>query len=183
MSAFRRNGAPQAVPARRVLTLPVSAFAENYVGRPRHPVQMGLRLVGESTLSNAMEMAAKSATEAHPDNQPIDLRAEVYNDFLITNILAQACVHPHDLTAHFFAPGPEDLIRDALAPGGVRFLWQAYERFSIEDSPVSPEASDDDLAVFAVQIAAGIPEDANALAAARARRLIAAAIATLQPAS
>lgn len=178
MSGFQRHVAPQAVTPRRVVAMPSSAFSEKFHRRPLGPMEIGLRLIGETDYEKAQSMAADAALQAHPDEHPAEFRVEDFNDHLITNILAQACVQPHDITQHYFAPGPEVLIRESLTDGGIKYLWSRYEQFRIADAPTAPEADDDALRAFAERIGRGF-EGVDEVRLTRMRRLVAAAIREL----
>lgn len=171
-------------PARHTLLLPPSAFAETWPRRPMQAALVGLRLVGETQITAAQTDAIEKALEAHPrslhedddDRLGLDglsvaaLRLEVFNDFNITNILARAVVRAEDVSIPYFAPGPEDLIREALTPGGIRRLWDEFVRISIADGPLRPEVDAADLALWPeleARVNAAPPENQ-----AHARRLL-----------
>lgn len=173
MQALRRAQAKQ--PARRSVLLPISAFAETWARRPHSPARVGLRSVSELDIERAQSEAANAAWTSHPRPEDEALRVEVFNDHLVTEVLARACVQHDDVSAPFFAPIPSALIREALTAGGIRRLWDEYCRMAIEDSPLSPEASDADVRALAAVDMASLPEGV----ALRVRRLVAAALAEL----
>ena len=179
MSAFTRHTAPRACEPRHVITLPPSAFADSWRGKPHAPERIGIRTVSELELTVAQSEAVKKAIEAHEDNEPREFRVEAFNDYLITNTLARACVKAHDVTQAYFAPGPEDLIREALTPGGIRRIWDEYCRFAVVDSPVSPSATDDELLLLAEQCVS-LLDGVEPARAERARKLGAAMLLELK---
>lgn len=131
-------------------TLPPSAFCDRWQKRPSEPVKIGLRCgLSEDELSNAQRMAMNTAWDEYPRPEDLELRLESYNDHLVTNVLARACTSADDTSTTFFAPAPEELIRVALAPGGIRQLWNAWERFSIGLSPIGEELDLEELQALA----------------------------------
>lgn len=144
--------------APRTVTLPPSAFADSWRRKPQEPIKVGLRLVSEQALEQAERMAAQAAWDIHARVEDHDLRVGVFNDHVVTNTLAQACVLAEDVTKHFFAPGPEDLIRQALTPGGIRRLWAEYERAVIEDCPTGEEPDAEELRALAELVASGLAD-------------------------
>lgn len=140
--SFKALTQAKAQPALRTVTLPPSAFAETWSRRPRVVTKVGLRSVSEAELDLAQKAAAQAAWSLHPQDADQDLRVAAYNDHLITNVLARACCKADDVAIAFFAPAPEDLIREGLTPAGVRRLWEAYCQMAIADGPLSPEATD-----------------------------------------
>lgn len=179
MSAFQQVLKTSAKAARRVVVLPPSAFAETYSRRPTTPVKIGLRSVSDTEAAAAQRMAHEAAWEAFSRPADGELRLELFNDHLMTNVLARACVQDLDAMAPFFAPSPEVLIREALTPGGVRRLWEEFERMQIADAPCSPEASDEEMAAFGRRLVDGLgsvaPERAE-----RVRKLVRAALPELE---
>lgn len=171
MSAFQRALKATATEARHTVTLPPSAFAESCSRRPSGPAKIGLRSISDLECEVAQSMAAKEAWDAHPKTSDHELRLEIYNDHLMTNILARACVQASDVKVLYFAPAPEVYIREALTPAGIRRLWEEYERVCIMDAPCSPEATDAEIAAFGARLVAGMP-----VATARLRRLLRAAM-------
>lgn len=170
MSAFRQTlHRPGTTKARAVEVLPSSAFADSYVDRPRDKVRMGLRTVSENENATAQRMAARSAWEDHPAKDDLELRVEAFNDYLMTNVLARACVAEQDISKLYFAPAPEDLIRVALTAGGIRHLWHAYQRMVTTESPLSPEL--DDEGIGALSAALGCLGQLDVSTQARVRRL------------
>ncbi len=161
--------------AKRVVTLPPSAFAQTFAKRPLEPVRIGLRSVSELELETAQREASREAWESFPKRADDEARVELFNSSLMNNVLAQACVQPTDVKQPFFAPAPEVLIREALTPGGSRRLWEEFERMQIADAPCSPEASDEELATFGRRLTDGLASVAPERAA-RVRKLVRAAM-------
>lgn len=159
MSAFSKvlTGSGKARPARRVVAVPPSAFADTWMRKPHAPQRVGLRLVSETELTAAQSAAASSAWFDVPEVSDIEARVEAYNDNLITNVLAQVCVQADDISKPYFAPSPEALIREALNAGGIRHLWAAYTSLAIGDGELSPEATAAEIATLGAVLEAAMP--------------------------
>lgn len=177
MGAFSQLlNAPNA--ARHTLLLPPSAFNEAWARRPMQAALVGLRLVGETAILAAQTDAVEKAWEAVGRAEDEALRLEVFNDFNITNVLARAVVRAEDVSIPYFAPAPEDLIREALTSGGIRRLWDEFVKISITDGPLRPEIDAADLALWPeleARVNAAPPENQ-----AHARRLLWAVIDELR---
>lgn len=174
-------GAPPAadMAARTSLRLPPSSFADDWARRPTEPEEIGLVLVSEHVTSNAMTTASRLAYEAHPEDSDRQQRIDIYGSLIMTGILAHACVDPRNRSRLYFGRIPEDTIRVALTAGGIRRLWEAYEVFAAKESPLSEEASDEQIAEAAARIAAGEVTDPHAMR--RVRRLMALVAVELPP--
>lgn len=158
MSAFSKVlGNGKARPARSVVSVPPSAFADTWTRKPHAPQRIGMRLVSEAELTAAQSTAASSAWFDVPEVSDLDARVEAYNDNLITNVLAQVCVQPDDISKPYFAPAPEALIREALNAGGIRHLWAAYSALAIADGELAPEASASEMDALSATLAAAMP--------------------------
>ncbi|NUO48727.1 MAG: hypothetical protein HOV80_07715 [Polyangiaceae bacterium] len=166
--AFRRilsgRGAPQPVPVSdaapdkrppEVFFAPLSTFDDEWANKPTEPVQMGMRLVGEKTLANAQIMAARAAREGHRDPEDAQQRSDLFNSEMMTNVLARALTHPNDRTRLYFETTPEELCRVALSSTGVKALWARYERLALVSSPLSPEATDEEVTALANALVRG----------------------------
>ncbi len=158
-------------PARRVEVLPPSAFADTYKQRPSGPIRIGLRLVSEAESAIAQGAAAVLAAETHPNSADAELWLETYNNSLICDVLARVCCEADDVSKAYFAPAPESLIRAALAPGGIRRLWESYQLLAIEEGVLHREATDEEMKALGIDDSADAPADKSA-----ARKLFAAAL-------
>jgi len=165
--------------ARHTVLLPPSAFAETWARRPKSPTLVGIRLLSEAQVEFAQVDARQKAWEAHPEPTDVEFRLDVFNDWNITNILARAMCRAEDVNVCFFAPGPEDLIREGLSPGGIRRLWDEFTRVSVIEGPLRPEADDEALAVAWPELQATIAA-ASPGAQSHARRLLWAALEELR---
>jgi hypothetical protein len=132
-------------------------------------MRIGLCFISEEANTKAMKLAASNAWDDFPEPKDEDLRIEALNDYLITNVLARACVHESDSSKLFFATAPEALIRVALTAGGIRRLWLAYERMVLLDGPLSPELDLEELPMLQEKLATMATLDGQR--ATRAKRL------------
>ena len=159
-----------------VETIPPSGFADTWKNRPHAPVQIGLRLVGEDIIAHAQANAMEFAREYHPtieNDVDRDVRIEAYNAALMREILVHACCSPTDVDEPFFKETPQDTFRAALRDVTVRRLWEAYERLSRSTSPLTAEASDDDVTSLATTLlVTDLLEHVEPAEQARLRRLL-----------
>lgn len=156
----------------RTIRIPPSGFAATYAHRPSEPAPIGLVLVPEETTARAQAMALQEAWETHPQPEERELRVDAFNAALMANLLCRACVSPHDASKLYFPDAPELQFRSAFTVEAVRRLWEAYGRMATEESPLSREASDDDVMKLCAEFSAGILERIDAATARRVRRLL-----------
>jgi hypothetical protein len=128
------------------------AFNPRWNERPTAEVAIGLRPIGNEIPKLARAQAAKTANDAHPDvdtNDPVNwpIWVESFNDALMLGIVAQGICDPNDATLPWkpFEAAPEDMARDFLTPGGVRYLYDRWEKMRIDTDPIAPEITDDEL--------------------------------------
>lgn len=185
MSAF------SAVQARRppaFVVVPVSAFKDDWVDRPREPVAVGLRMVGNKRLEVARAQARKVANAAikgvdTEDPDDMQLWADAFHHELFLQIVTYGTCDPNDVMADWplFEVAPEDMAREYLSPDGLKFLFDAWERMRISVDPTQREATDEEverLPELLRERGAGM----GRVEAMRARRLIAFVIDRLQAA-
>src|SRR5579871_1402375 len=126
----------------RAVTLPPSAFADTWKGKPREPVRVGLRLVGEDVVEDAQALALEEARDG--SGEPGDTAEErtiwldAFNSAVMRHVLAHALCAPDDVSRAYFATAPNDAIRVALRPATLRRLWEEYEALQVETSPATP---------------------------------------------
>lgn len=180
MSAFHElysrvaGGSGEATPVRNaplVLTLPPSAFADTWSRKPKAPVRIGLRLLSESELTDVAAMARKYASRLHPmdGSTPADVWIEAYNASLIADALATALCEPDDVSVLWFKSTPNDTIRVAFRPATLKKLWEDYERLQKATSPLTGEATDEEIASLGATMADIAKTIANATGAQAAR--------------
>jgi hypothetical protein len=156
----------KARPAQRVVEPPLSAWSDDFEGKPEVPVSIGLRLVSEGDIERARAMAIQTAIASVPE--PGDDRTDALNGALMTNILARATCMSDDARESYFRM-PEDMVAAAFTEDGIKLLWDAYLGMKRDACTFLPEATDDDLTMLAGML---LSEDAwTALPTAIAKRL------------
>lgn len=122
------------------------AFKATWDERPASPVPIGLRLLSSSDFEAARGVAASRANAAHPNvsaDDPVNfpIWVECFNDALMCWIVAHAMCDVADATKSWkpFEAAPEDMAREYLTAGGVRFLFDRWEKMRIEVEPTAPE--------------------------------------------
>lgn len=154
------------------------AFVATWSDRPTTDVAIGLRLIAHDDVSTARAHAAKTANAAHPDVDIEDaanwpLWVEAFNDALMLWIVARALCDPNDASQAWrpFQAAPTDMASDYLTPGGLRFLFDRWEKMRIETDPVAREADGDEIAELAGLLIDRLPL-AGKMRSARCRRLL-----------
>lgn len=148
------TAAPNARAAPLVVTLPPSAFSQNWPKRPQEPVRIGLRLVSESVADKARASAATSADRHYPaESRDSQAYADHYNGVLIRAMLAEAMCQAHDASAPWFATMAADMVGVALGDKGALRLWQGYSELRELLSPLLRLATEDDLADLSTRLA------------------------------
>lgn len=153
-------------PAPRVVTLPTSAFADDWDRKPREPMQIGLRLVSEGDIERARAAALQKALEMVPE--PCDERIEQFNDAIMRGVIARATCMPEDAREPFFEM-PEDDVQNALTDDGVRLLWHEFDVLKVESCGYLAEATEDELVDLAAML--GDRDAWEALPVAKFKRL------------
>jgi hypothetical protein len=172
MGAFSRVLERSTAKPARVITLQPNAFADTWSERPSGPVQIGLRLIPESELHTARAEAAKVAWQLHPESADEDNRIDAFNDALMCWQVAVATCSPTDSRLPFWDCA-NDAVPMALTSKAIRHVWEQTELLSIEQSPSSREATDDDLAALTRAINDGsLWQDRSVTDARSLRRLL-----------
>jgi hypothetical protein len=162
--------------AAKLVTIPRSAFADDWADKPTDDIVAGLRLVAEKDQETATIEAAKYATrvlEGGPHEAKVDAETfdEIFNSRIMVEIVARTLCDPNDVTKpHPTFPFPEDQIPIAFSPRGIRLVWAALERAMVELSPVVGEASNADLQRLAMHVSNGSFDRLRAEEARSARR-------------
>lgn len=122
------------------LVLPLSCFADEWVGKPTGPVCVGLRLLSEEDRRKARHVAEQQATELHPAGG--DGWIECYNDAAKRQVAALGMCDPNDCTkpSELF-PIAEDQVLTALTIGGTELIFSAVEQLEIDSSPLEALAT------------------------------------------
>lgn len=145
MPTFRtlRTRAAERPPAGTMLLSP-DAYASDFARRPLDAVSVGIRLLSEADVQAARAAAVKTALDYFDDDAHADDRFDAYNDALMREVVARAACDPNDARQPFF-PGDEEEVREALTSDGVRAIWDEVDRLTIERSPLTPGATEDDV--------------------------------------
>ncbi len=140
---------------------------------------MGIRLPGQEDADSIEIEALKAMRAAIVDGDDAALRA--YNEAKLIGVVATCISDPEDISQpHPLFETPDALLRLSLTPQGLRFIFDEIERLQIETSPIFPEASDDDVALFVRMIQEGALADSlDPTKAPRVRRYIATCLEIL----
>jgi hypothetical protein len=173
MAVFR-NPATVAKPLpARVVPLRVDHYADAWPDKPTSDAQVGLRLVSEADYQTARTEAARRAWESFPDEDlDEDERVDCYNDTLAAWIVARGTTQPDDASKPWMQMA-HDNMQVALTPQGIHYLFDAIAVLHAERSPLSPEASDDDLVKLCEALQSGVAwSSVDGPNARRVRRLL-----------
>ena len=141
--AKERNKAPS-----RTRTLPLSVFADAWVGKPATPICVGLRLLSEDDRRKARKTAEEQASEFHPMGG--DGWVECFNDAVKRQVAALAMCDPNDCTKpHDTFRYAEDQVLAAFTVSGTQFVFDAVEQLEIDSSPLERLADRESLARLA----------------------------------
>jgi hypothetical protein len=168
--ALREAAGPK--PA-EVVELRPEHFADTWPGKPTEAVRVGLRIVSEANLQTGRAEAARQAWERFPDEElDEEERVDAFNDALMAWVVAKATTQPDNAAVPWLEMA-QDNLPIALSSGGLRELWYRVEALTVERSPLSPEATDDDLVKLVEALQSGAAwTSADGPAARRARRLL-----------
>ena len=150
-----------------VVPLEPSVFAETWKSRPTETVRVGIRTISEKSYNDARTAAARTAYALHPEPHEADEFVAAYNDALMAKCVGEAATLADNIDEPYFGKMAEDKARLVLTSEGLRTLFQALERATVGDSPIAPQASDEDIARLA-EIA---PAALGSMAEGRQRRL------------
>ncbi len=173
-----KRGRTAKPPARTFDLLP-EHFAGSYEGKPVTKITVGLRVPSESESRSIEAEATKSAAGTDGDTEA---KLEAYHRALFTFYVARGLCSSHDVTApHPLFELPEDMLPLALTPRAIKRLFDELERLHVEQSPLFPEATDDDLAELIDRL--GEPDPFSAVGAPqrfRALRYLRLALDTIR---
>jgi hypothetical protein len=147
-----------AIKPEATVVLEPSDFGDEWQGRPKGPVALGLRRLSAAQDQGAQEMARRDLLERPEDAAPLteDERVDLYNEFVIVRFVARALCDPNDARKPcdlFAAPDVE--IPKALRSETIKRLWHTLEREVVGTSPVYREATDDEMVELSQACAAG----------------------------
>lgn len=153
-----------------IMVVPPSVFADTWDDRPREAVEIAFRTVSETVVEAAETSAFREGWEGHPKDERA--RVDFIETGLIFGILARACVRPDDRRETWFGRAPEDAIRRRLTPAGARLIWTRYELWCQLRSPLSPEASDEQVGAVLAMLGDGALQQIDAPRRRRVRILM-----------
>jgi hypothetical protein len=123
-----------------VFELTPDHFAEDFDGRPVAPIEIGLRVPSEAEARTIEDAAARESAADETDSEA------AYNRATQSYWVARAICDPRDVTsAHPFFDMPEDLVPVAFKPGTIVRICQEVAKLGVEQSPLHPEADDEEV--------------------------------------
>ncbi len=141
----------------RTVELPPTAWATEWPARPPHAVKVGLKLLSEKDVQQARSEASRQAWDYAPGDmgdEREEERINVYNDALVRIAVARGTTKPDDADQYLFQMA-EDTVSMALTTDGIRHLWEALERMTIELGPLCPKLDDGEAQSLAAWLLAG----------------------------
>ena len=187
MSAFqdavaalpRQKGDRRAAP--RTVELTPDRFADTWEGRPIEPIVVGLRVPAEADLQSARDNAAALVSDKKGLTEEGVVNA--HNDALLSIAVARGICDPNDVTAaHPFFELADDIVPLALKSNTIRWLFDEIERLHVEQSPIFPEATPEEVLALSDLLATEDPFcRANPVDAMRARRYLRFALDLIDP--
>lgn len=149
-------------------TLGPGAWASLYPKRPSGPVAVGMRRLSADAYLAASLEATEKANEYVPDVGHEDEKWLECHDILLLHFLIGAALcSPMDVAINFFgeyqdgaamvgpAPSGEGAASTYFSSEGMARLYDELTILGVIDSPVWPEATDDDLTELGVALQAG----------------------------
>jgi hypothetical protein len=159
-------------PAPATITLPASAFADDWSDRPTVDVEVGIRRIAVKDIVEARSAASADAVRQHP--RPGDpAGVDAFYDALMMWVVSRCTCEPDDVAAEWSMWGglPQDNAPLALTGEGARAIFDAHERLTIEQDPSTMEATDDDIVRLPDVYAAAVAH-VEGSRGARVRRLL-----------
>ena len=134
----------QATPAPRTVVLGQDELAHTWEGRPSGEVCLGIRLpsVGdkELILKEALERVVKAETLADNDAQ------DTFDRYQVELFVARSICDPNDVgRSHPLFPAPDLQVTRCFTERALKRVFDECEKLAIESSPISPEATDDEV--------------------------------------
>lgn len=135
---------PERVVAPKVVMLTPDGFANDWPGRPKVPVPVGVRLCSLEDIQFARAEASRVASEMHEPDSDERNWLDAFNDAIMRLVVARATCQPDDVSQPYWDVADEN-VKLALSEGGVIALWEAYDALKLETDQLSPQADDEDL--------------------------------------
>lgn len=143
-------------PAPKTTRLEPGDFASDWHNRPAIAFEIGLRIPSEDDVQIARTGADQelAALDLSDNENAID----AWNDLLMARAVARCLCNPLNVReASPILPLAEDTISQALTSRAIRRLFDEIERLTVEQSPLAPEATDEELVTLADAILSGEP--------------------------
>jgi len=131
----------------RVVTLPPSAFADGWPGKPAVDVAIGLRLIAQVDADRGQREAEREATGFYaqlretPLPQDPATAVQVFNESVVMHAVALGTCDPNNVTAPYFLAA-QDTVKVALTPEGARRLYDELTILHQGSSPARHAATD-----------------------------------------
>lgn len=182
MSTFAEAIAVRDKTPLRHVVLRADFFADDWSEKPAPggEIALGLRKVSDADTTTARAEAAKYAMEMHDDQEG---QIEAFNDALMRWLIVRGTCDANDVTLN--APlfdGSEENVRNALTSRGIRYVWDEYERFHLETSPLVLPASDEDITSLIQFLKPELLGNMTTGAALRVRKLLGFCLSELRDA-
>lgn len=124
-----------------VFELTPDHFAEDFDGRPVAAFPIGLRVPSEAEARTIEDAALREAAASDNDD-----KIAAYDRATQAYWVARAICDPNDVTsAHPFFDMPEDMVPLAFKPDTIIRICQEIARLGVEQSPLHPEADDEEV--------------------------------------
>lgn len=152
------NGAKQGAPPSGALCrerLLPHHFADTYSPKDgkldgRHEgIEVGLRLLASHDLHRVREQAQRHASLIHPGGAMTPVWIETYKESLIDFALVRAICVPDEPKKAFWGAAQEVIVPSILSTGGKLFLYERLTMMIIGESPVTRQATDEEIARLA----------------------------------
>lgn len=141
--------------------LPPRAFSSRWAGRPTTALLVGLRIASAEERLLAATEATERADRLLPGRDHADRRwAATYEVSWIHYLLGHVLTSPNDVNAPLWAvqdgtlllceqephaPGDSAVVSMRFSDEGIARVWDEYDALCIRESPVWPEATDDEV--------------------------------------
>jgi hypothetical protein len=134
----------QATPAPRTVVLGQDELAHTWEGRPSGEVCLGIRLpsVKDKRLIDKEAIEYAISDDALVRNDP----QEAFEGRRVELFVARSLCDPNNVGgAHPLFPAPDLQVTRCFTPRALNRIFDECEKLAIESSPISPEATDEDV--------------------------------------
>jgi hypothetical protein len=144
----------------RIVVLTPDAFSDEWEGKPAVDVAIGLRLISQQAADTGRKEAEREAVGFYAEMRGTPLPSDpeeainVYNDALMVTAVARGTCDPNDVDTPYWRC-PDDMVRLALTPEGVRRIYDEIVILHAVHSPGRQAAEDDDVEQLGRILASG----------------------------